>query len=359
MPHPQKKFATLRQWNRRKNYYLKSVRMKLAKLFWDAPVRRPFETASVKKVLLLRDDGKIGDMVVSTCLFREFHRRGYTVDVLATSENATIIDNNPYIHKLFINDNDNIAQVLSRENYDAIIDMGEKISPRSLKFLKKITAKHVIGFNKEKYNIYNKSISFNGYNKHIKARYSSLMENLGFENYSTAYELFIPEEINAQTVEFLHTLPGNCHIVINPFAADSKRDFSVIQLQELINEINDNYSYVNILIIGFPKRLQQLALKGAIIYKSTSIYNAMSLIFHANLVISPDTSIVHICATWRKPLVSLYGNDKHGDFVNNDVWGPGYPEAVQLTTRDKNHTVSTIPTSIIMQEINNMLAKEE
>ncbi|WP_425338135.1 glycosyltransferase family 9 protein, partial [Buttiauxella noackiae] len=136
MSQPHKKFAKLRQWNRRRNYYLKSLRMRFAKLLWDYRSRAPFELNDIKKVLLLRDDGKIGDMVVSTSLFREFHSRGYIVDVLATPENVIIIENNPFIRKILTTNSNNLVDYLFKEQYDAVIDMGDKISPASLHFLR-------------------------------------------------------------------------------------------------------------------------------------------------------------------------------------------------------------------------------
>ncbi|WP_167350283.1 glycosyltransferase family 9 protein, partial [Buttiauxella noackiae] len=231
--------------------------------------------------------------------------------------------------------------------------------PASLHFLRKIKPKNIIGFNKENYNIYNKNIPFDGYHKHISARYSLLMENMKFKGYSIDYDLYIPDNINTQVLNYLEELPGKYNIIINPFTASDKRDLSDSQLQDLVNKLHKKYNQVNILVIGLPERIKNISLQGIFIHPNMSIYSAMSLIYHANLIISPDTSIVHIAAAWKKPLVALYGNDKHGMFNNNDVWGPGYPEAIQVTTQDKYHAISTISTIEILQAVDTVFFKED
>jgi len=351
MSQPQKKFAKLRQWNRRRNYYFKALRMRLAKLFLDYRTCQPLTLDAVKKVLLLRDDGKIGDMVVSTSLLREFNVRGYIIDVLATPENFPIIENNPYIRKIFINNSKGINKQLSQEKYGVVIDMGDKISPKSLYFLRAIKANNVIGFNKNEYKIYNKSIPFQGYNEHISKRYSLLMTELGFKNYSIDYELHICDHINEKVSEYLKSLPGKYNLVINPFTASKERDLEEGQLQNLVNELHKKLPDINIILIGLPERIANMNIEKTFVNPYMSIQGAMSLIYQCDLVISPDTSVVHIAAIWKKPLVALYGNDTHGMFNNNDVWGPGYSNAIQITTIDKYHSVSTIPITEILKAV--------
>lgn len=355
--HHQKKFATLRAWNRKRNYFFKALRMTLARWTWDHRVKKEFALKKDAKILLLRDDGKIGDMIVSTSLIREMYNNGYTVDILATANNIIAIKHNPYIHKIHLYDRHGNAPSLANESYDLVIDMGDKISPASLRFLLKINTRNVIGFNKEKYNVYNKSITFSGFQQHITNRYALLMSELGFTHIDTSYDLFYPEEIDVEVADFLQGLPEAKNIVINPFAADSKRELSLHQLQQLCQEIIKRLPGYNIIILDPNNKITTELPPG--VYKNpySSLFSAMSLVKHANLVISPDTSIVHIAAAYRKPLIALYGNDMHGKFQNNLTWGPGYPEAVQILTRDKYHPISTIEVEEIIDVAQRIIRK--
>lgn len=358
-PHKQKKFATLRAWNRKRNYFMKSLRMRMAKWMWDEPVRKPFDLQKISKVLLLRNDGKIGDMIISTSLIRELKANGYTVDILATPGNIVVIEHNPHIRKIYVDNNPNITAELAAEHYDLVIDMGDKISPASFHFLKKIEAKNALGFNKEKYNLYNKTITFLGFQEHITHRYSLLMRELNFSHFSTAYELFYPEAINAETVSFLKILPNARNIIVNPFAADAKREMSVEQVRQLFCELRQKHPDYNIIYFDPDNRFDIDLPTG--VYKNPypTLYHAMALIACADLVISPDTAIVHIAAAYKKPLVALYGNEMHGQYHNNDIWGPGYDAAVQIMTQDKYHTISTIKVIDIINAVEKMLRQDE
>ncbi|WEJ88167.1 MAG: glycosyltransferase family 9 protein [Klebsiella huaxiensis] len=355
--HRQKKFATLRALNRKRNYFFKAIRMELARWIWDRRIKKEFILAKGAKVLLLRDDGKIGDMIVSTSLIRELYKNGYTVDILATVNNIIAIEHNPYIRKIHIYDQQGNAPGLANESYDLVIDMGDKISPTSLRFLLKINTRNVIGFNKEKYNVYNKSIKFSGFQEHITTRYALLMSELGLSHVNTSYDLFYPEETDIDVSYSLKKLPHSKNIIINPFAADSKRELSLNQLQQLFHEIKYHIPGYNIIYLDPNNKISTDLPEG--IYKNPfpSLFSAMSLIKHAELVISPDTSIVHIAAAYRKPLIALYGNDMHGKYQNNKTWGPGYPEAVQILTQDKYHPISTIDVKEIIESAQYLMTR--
>lgn len=350
-PHSEKKFATLRKWNRKKNYLMKALRMRLAKMVWDLKEKNEFTLASIKKILLLRDDDKIGDMVVSTSLLRELSKKGYTVDVLATPNNVAIIENNPHINNIYLTSAVDTLQKLGAERYDLIIDMGDKISPTSLRYLREVNGRNVIGFNKESYNIYNKSISYKGYNSHITERYSLLMKTLELQSFSTHYELFYPEEFKAEVTEFLNGLGFQRVILINPFAADSRREMSFEQLIPLLTSLRTLYPQTAIVLLDHLNKIDFSLPAGVFINPFQNILAAIALIANVDLIISPDTSIVHIAAAYDKPLVSLYGNDIHGKYINSDVWGPGYANAIQIRTQDKYHPVSTIEVDIIISAI--------
>ncbi|WP_330984711.1 MULTISPECIES: glycosyltransferase family 9 protein [Enterobacterales] len=357
-PHSEKKFATLRKWNRSKNYFMKSLRMRFAKMIWDHRSKKTFALQDIQTILLLRDDDKIGDMVVSTSVMRELSKQGYTVDILATPKNIEIVKNNPYINKVLSTEASDITAQLSAEKYDLVIDMGDKISPRSLRFLRSISAKNVIGFNKENYNIYNKSIQYNDYNSHITNRYDLLMQVMGLSDYSTQYELFYPSELDQDVLNFLKNTGHDKFILVNAFAADSRREMSFSQLEELILSLKNAYPATCIILLDHLNRIDLTLPDDVYISPFNTLLSAIALIAHIDMIISPDTSIVHIAATYQKPLVALYGNDLHGQYVNSDVWGPGYANAIQLRTVNKYHPVSSIPVNEIVAAVHKLSAGE-
>ena len=357
-PHSEKKFATLRRWNRSKNYFMKSLRMRFAKMIWDHRSKKAFALQDIRKILLLRDDDKIGDMVVSTSVMRELSKQGYLVDILATPKNAAIVQYNPYVNKVLSTEAPGIAAQLSAEKYDLVIDMGDKISPASLRFLRNLSAKNVIGFNKENYNIYNKSVQYHDFNGHITNRYDLLMQVMGLADYSTQYELFYPAELDQDVLSFLQKMGHEKFVLINAFAADSRREMSFSQLEELIHSLKNLYPNTGIILLDHLNKIDFTLPEDVYISPFNTLLSAIALISHIDMIISPDTSIVHIAATYNKPLVALYGNDLHGKYVNSDVWGPGYANAIQLRTVNKYHEVSSIPVSEIIAAIHKLSSGE-
>ena len=100
-----RKFKKIRELNRRRNYLFKKIRnvirVYIAKAFWDSRVRREADLTSVKTVLLMRNEGAIGDVVVDSALVKCLHKAGMTVDFLLTKSNSQVMRDNPHIRHIY------------------------------------------------------------------------------------------------------------------------------------------------------------------------------------------------------------------------------------------------------------------
>jgi ADP-heptose:LPS heptosyltransferase len=72
-----------------------------------------FDIKNSRNILFLRYD-RIGDMVITTPVFRELKREypEINISVLASKVNQTILDNNPYVDKVYINFKNNNQNVI-------------------------------------------------------------------------------------------------------------------------------------------------------------------------------------------------------------------------------------------------------
>lgn len=351
-------FFILRTWNRKRNYAIRALRMELVRMVVDNRQRRDFQLAAIQRVLLLRDDGKIGDTVVATCLLRTLRNNGYQVDVLARASNSAVIDCNPHVRQIFLREDINIIEKLKQQNYDLVIDMGDNMSPGYLRFLKSFVTNSLLGFNKSRYRLFNYSIVYHDYHSHISKRYLRVMQILKLKDISLDYQLFYPLTEQKNIQRFLSMLPVGKQLVINPFSSSAHRTMIQSQLTELIHLLQHNIKNINIILLDAENRLAQYTLPG--VYKSpfTSLHSAIALIEHADMVISPDTSIVHIAAAYKKPLVALYTNDWHGCFNNNSVWAPNYPEAIQHKAPVSQPQVAAIAGADIVTAVQKLLEKQ-
>lgn len=345
-----KKFAKLRTLNRKRNYMMKNIRyysrLFIEKILWDKKSKSAIDFTAVKSILILRNEGKIGDVIVDSGLIKVLSQHGYDVDIIVTPDNCSIMQHDKHIRSIYVADkislNDfmkkrnhnvssDIIHQLNKNKYDLIIDPSIINTPTHRpKLLKEISAKNAIGFNKNKWiNHYGKSISFDYDKNHIKESYKLLLSEFGITDISPDYEINYPDETGCDTDNYISSLPPkNINIVINMFAGTDERSLSLSQAKELDDRLNSLYDNITVIVLDYRNELSEKNFTYAHVYNPISLQHSIALISKSDLIISPDTSIVHISAAFRKNLIAIYKNDIH----NNELWGPGYENAVQLFT---------------------------
>ncbi|WP_218814422.1 glycosyltransferase family 9 protein [Rickettsiella endosymbiont of Dermanyssus gallinae] len=339
-----KKFATIRAWNRKRNLLIKRfrylTRLFITKLIWDKRNKVELDINSVKSILLLCNQGKLGDVIVDTLLIKNLSLADYAIDILVTNSNAVILQYNPYVRNIYIansislNDFEhsfkhnvpaNVIEQLIENNYDLVVDPSLFNTPmHRASLLKKINPKNTLGFNKCRW--------LNHYG-----------ENIIFDNGN--YNIHYPSVIDDEVKEYLnHMGAGNRNIILNLFAGAERRCLPLEQVQEIVNKIDSIFNKVNVILLDYEKKIDPFLFKNAKIYRPKSIFHTVSIISNSDLVISPDTSIVHIAAAFNKPLISIYQDIKD----NKKLWGPGYSDATQiLTNKQKIQDDDSLVSSII------------
>ncbi|MBG3090545.1 glycosyltransferase family 9 protein [Proteus terrae subsp. cibarius] len=355
-----KKFSTLRRLNRQKNYFFKRVKFAIAKFFIDSIYRKSFSLKKDPKVLFLRDDNKIGDMVVSTSILRQLKNNGYSVDIVSGNNNFCVIEYSDLYNKNYTYEEKffsiiKLALRLRKESYDLIIDMGELLPISYLLFIRIIDAKNAVGFNKKSIKVYNLNIDYNEYKSHVIERYKKMLNVLNVPFDELKYEITIPYVVDDKIKSFINNLPYKKTVVINPFSASEKRDISKEQLLFIISYFKE-YK-VNIIFIGKQNDLKSLQFENIVSNPIGSFISASAIIKYADLVITPDTSIVHVATTFDKPTLALYGNDYHGLYVNNYQWSPNNKKAIQVTQDKIDSKVSEISTDVIKSKLDILVGK--
>ncbi|MGK0688338.1 glycosyltransferase family 9 protein [Serratia marcescens] len=356
------RFKKLREWNRRRNYYFKEVKLNvkiyIAKLIWDKRRKSNFDIKAIKTVLLLRNEGTIGDVVVSTPLVKCLYESGYTVDLLLTNSSSVAMKYNPYVRHVYeAGDCNNeiflkrfshtvaesTMRILNENNYDLVVDLCLFDTPvHRMMLFRDINAKFVLGFNKWScINHYSKSIPFKNGKEHVTKAISLVAHNMGLDvKNSQAYDLHIPDAIASEVRNYLSAWEDKVKIVINAFTGSPERNLSQEQLTQTIKMINEKSDGIIVIILDHRRELDVSLPDNVVINPFNSLHHVMELIKNVDLVISPDTSIVHISAAWRKPLISIYKNITD----NNDLWSPGYKEASQIIVNKRRISdVESVP----------------
>ena len=112
---------------------------------------------------------------------------------------------------------------------------------------------------------------------------------------------------------------------------------NIVKIGKIILEDKDNI----LIFIGEEKRKKELENVMKELGNNTffpelkDIMETSYLISKADLIITPDTSIVHIAAVFKRKLIAIYRLDNRVENeVNRYLWGPNYKEAVQLFSKD-------------------------
>ena len=344
----------LRKLNRVFQDYMREKRLKLGKYIWDKKQNKEeiklgnfIEKNNIKKILFMRYDGKIGDMVINTLMFREIKKKypEIKIGVLTKGGAKAVVENNPNVDKIYDykKDRKNIKKLafkIANEKYDLLIDFSEKLRINQMMLINLCKARFNIGLNKENWNMFDISYTKPINHVHITELYKNILEKLGIKEININYELFFTEQQKSKVDELLKELGYKKIIVFNPFAASKHRDINlenIVKIGKVILEDKNN----RLIFIGEEKRKKELEKiikelgNNAFFPEFKDIMETSYLISKADLVITPDTSIVHITAVFKRKLIAIYRLDNRiENEINRYLWGPNYKEAVQLFSRD-------------------------
>lgn len=308
---------------------LRKVRLSLGKLVLDKNIKHTKNSLSCEKILFLRHDGKIGDYIVSSFIFREIKKQSpqIQIGVVCSQKNRYLFESNPYIDKLYfvktksITDYIRCGKALAEEQYDVVIDPTVTLRNRDLLFLRTISAKHYVGYEKQNYHLFDLNVIDR--KQHFAEIYRDALALVGFENIDMAYEVPLNLKSQQDVKDYLSKHNIDNYIALNLFGAGSARRFSDDKIKSLLADLIQK-SNKAIILLTFPEvteKLVQLAqqYENIFVYESTkTVFDSIELIRFSDVLISPDTSTVHIAAGLGKKIIAFYSSDKQ-NFIH---WHP-------------------------------------
>lgn len=344
----------IRKLNRAFQDYMRKKRLAFGKKIWDKkaekfPIKEGkfLEENNIKSILFLRYDGKIGDMVVNTLMFREI-KKNYPeikIGVVARGGASQILKNNTYVDNIYNyikkkNEIKKLAEKIAEEKYDLLIDFSEMLRVNQMMFINKCQAKFNMGLNRENWEMFDISYDMPKGNFHISELYKKVLNILGIENVSIDYDLHFSAEEKEIVEKKLEKYKNKKIYVLNPFAASKHRDINKENIKKIADVILKKENRI-VFIIGEKGRKNDILeivknYKENVVYPElNSIMETAYLIKKSDFVVSPDTSIVHIAAAFKKPMAAIYRWDSSEENqVNKDLWSPNYKEAVQVFSKD-------------------------
>lgn len=345
-------FKKIRQFNRKKNIFLKKIKLNAKLFFLDKKSRaEPVVLPEKMDIIILCNAFGIGDAIIMTGLVNALHQHGHRITMLCEKRTAFIFAESPLVADVIVFDT--LADLSQVENahFDLLIDINEKnhLSPLRFKIIKALGPKISLGINQGKYKIYDDSIDYHHPVTHTSIRHKQVLKHLGIANEEYRYTLTIPHSAEKATEDFISSLKPGKRVVINPFATELSRDMSAKQIEDISHYLEHTAGY-SVIFIGTPQQLARIHSSSGVKFSSPSFLHAAALIKAADLVISPDTSVVHLCKVYNKKLICLYNNKVYGEgYQNNIVWGPDYDNATQILSPGTR--IDDIPSATLIAAI--------
>ncbi len=323
--------------------YMRAKRLKIGKYIWDRKEKAKIvegdnflKDNSIKSILFLRYDGKIGDMIVNSLMFREIKKvyPDIKIGVIARGAAIDIIRDNPNVDKIYEYYKDrkkikNLALKIKEEKYDLLIDFSEMLRVNQMMLINLCGARINIGLDRKDWELFDLSIESGKdfkWTEHITKRYLAYLIKLGLkkENIDISYDIYLEDEKKYEA--FFNEIKESKKLILNPYGASKHKSFNVETLENIIDYLKDKDIAIILTYFGDKyKELEFLEKKYKYVYipkKIESILDTAILIKKSDYVISPDTSIVHIASAFNKKMITVYPpkGGKYG--VDHLVWAP-------------------------------------
>ncbi|MGQ9818714.1 MAG: glycosyltransferase family 9 protein [Candidatus Kapaibacteriales bacterium] len=315
--------------------------------------------------------GTIGDLILSTPMFSYIKKKypNSYLTLIVGKRNKDILSSNPYVDEIIEWNKSpfhlpKAIWTIKKKYFNFYIDPKDHFSRESLIICKIVRAETKIGYNLEGKLIFNVSIPSHQKNQglhYTQIIFNSLFPlNISLKNsdFIPKPQLFINHESKVYVESFLKQIKCNGKfIIINISASNIKK---MLPIDRLIDGLkNSHFENLKICkILTFTKNHTKLASKiletfpQIIPFRSRRFNDIVALVYESKGVITPDTSIVHICSAFEKPLLAFYsGLD---EFFTR--FRPVNPNAITIRAEKGDEGLQTISSQQITSSINLFMA---
>lgn len=365
----------IRELNRKLQDFLRPKRLSLGRFLWDRKnfsflwflsspkkpkcqlgakaeelktqkleTKKLIEEENIRSILFIRNDGKIGDMIINTLMFREI-KKSYPqikIGVVTRGANRQVIENNPYVDVIYDYSKSDrelkgLASKIASEKYDLLIDFSEMLRVKQMKFINLCKARVNMGLNKADWTLFDVSVEYNVTDKHITHRYKKYLEILGIKNPDLSYDIHLSEENLKFGIEFREKIVEKKLICINPYGASKYRTLNKEKIKEIVERILKKedtaitFVYSPDKLVELKKIVEEIGSKRVYLNENiSSILDTASIIKVSDLIITPDTSIVHLGVALDKQMAAIYRSDEGSEELNSVVWGANSVKVKQI-----------------------------
>ncbi|MGH8578751.1 MAG: glycosyltransferase family 9 protein [Gammaproteobacteria bacterium] len=269
--------------------------------------------------------GRIGDLVLVTPIFRALKQLDPIPEVhlLAGRNNYRVVQAHPFIDKVHVYSKKprgtlRLIYTLRTTRFDLWIDPKDHPSRESRLFARIGRYRTAVGFNTPgKPRVFSHSVipHTEQVGVHMSTRALRALEPLGIYAQDARPLLGVDPQAAQRLCEFLKEHVVSAYCLVNISGAIPDRTWQTEKWIGLINTIAKE-SNCDFLICCSPRDYVQArqilqSTANTRLYETPSIIEAVAAVARADLVLTVDTSIVHIASAFNKTILSLQPNIYH------------------------------------------------
>lgn len=285
-----------------------------------AETGKELDLTKIRHILIIKNE-PVADMIMVTPLIRNLAVNGYKVDVLASESNQIILENNPYVHKMIVQTGGTsgsqkyVQEHMKGSHYDMVLDLRNPVYDDNLEellFPQYISCDYLISWNRSNIGIYDVSLEIYEENGHFIDVIAAFLNYLKIETKDLSYDVPVALASKECGLHYVRNLwrKGGPIVVLYPFSTQPSHSLSEFQVGTLIDKILECYPFGQVILTGQPEQVNPIkvnALQEGHVHKYISpvIMDIVPLLEYADIVITPETFIMHIASAFQKPLVGL------------------------------------------------------
>jgi ADP-heptose:LPS heptosyltransferase len=319
---------------------------------------------NLKNILIVRL-GKIGDIITTSFAFEILKDNFPNVHItlLTLNKNRDVLKYNPKIDEIIFTSKNIFFYFtlysLKRKTFDLILDFNDNPSNTTALLFKFCKARNKISYDYENYKdlLTCKIKPLSKEKTHIIERIKFFLENIGLKiNEDLAKPvLYIGNDENQNVKDYLNSFEKkNKTIAINISAGASIRYWKTSSWIQLIKMIIKDRSNINFLLLSSKEDIKIVneinceINEGIITQQNYSFQHFAAYIKNSDILISPDTSAIHIASAFGIPVIGLYPYSKW----NVSSWRPFKTEYKVLMSKEEN--ISSIEPNEVYNAFNDL-----
>lgn len=292
----------------------------VATVLVDTPQRLP-GLPERPKILVLRQD-KIGDALVSFPVVRALHDAfpTATIDVLLGDANYAIRNAlSPFIRRAWRYSKRlpailRLLAGLRAERYDVVVDLMDNPSTTASLLIRGIRSRYAVGIDKSNAAVYTHVVPLpDRATVHIVERIAQLLLPFGIDPARCDLSLFYPlsPEDTAHARERMGEKRRALRFGVNISGTGEQKYWGRGHFADLITAVQTAHDDVETVVFSSPEyREERRAIVGATGVAEAptagSFHEFAALLHECDVILTPDTSVVHLAAAWQTPCVALF-----------------------------------------------------